>query len=251
MSFVQHTTQPHPPNPNPSPKKQLALDYVTQHPLVARADYPYTAALGRAGPTCRADNGLEPCSGIQSYLYVRPCDDRVLMQAVARAPVVVALDAYCDDFMNYKSGVMTFSCAAPEDEGGQEVTDEMCEREVNHAVAIVGYGTDERTGLDFWIFKNSWGTVRDGCACVVLVSGWALVAQPHPLTRRPPTYTPHRAGASAGTAASSGARSARARATTGCTSAGWAASPTTPFCPSAGCVVYLFVHTRMADVHSD
>lgn len=136
---------------------QLALEYVTQHPLASRADYPYTAALGHAAPTCKAD-GLAPGSGIQSFLYVRPCDDRVLMQAVARGPVVVALDAYCNDFMAYASGVMTFSCAQPEEEGQEEVTDAMCEREVNHAVAIVGYGTDERTGLDYWLIKNSWGT---------------------------------------------------------------------------------------------
>jgi KDEL-tailed cysteine endopeptidase len=139
---------------------QLALEYVTQHPLVGRSDYPYTAAIGRAAPTCKVA-GLEPVSGIQSYLYVQPCDDRVLMQAVARGPVVVALDAYCPEFMNYKSGVMTFSCAQPLDD---EPGDAMCERAVNHAVALVGYGTDERTGLDFWLIKNSWGTVR---VCVV------------------------------------------------------------------------------------
>lgn len=155
-------SNPHPYTYTHTHSTQLALEYVTQHPLVARADYPYTAALGHASPTCKADEegGLAPCSGIQSYLFVKPCDDRVLMQAVAKGPVVVAVDAYCPGFMNYKSGVMTFSCAQPLDLDGDgqadEVTDAMCEREVDHAVAIVGYGADERTGLDYWLIKNSW-----------------------------------------------------------------------------------------------
>lgn len=28
----------------------------------------------------------------------------------------------------------------------------------NHAVTAVGWGTDEKTGGEFWIIKNSWGT---------------------------------------------------------------------------------------------
>lgn len=29
---------------------------------------------------------------------------------------------------------------------------------LNHAMALVGYGTDTVTGLDYWVIRNSWGT---------------------------------------------------------------------------------------------
>jgi len=46
------------------------------------------------------------------------------------------------NLMNYKSGIFH---GCPENVG-----------KMNHAVAVVGYGTED--GLDYWLVKNSWGT---------------------------------------------------------------------------------------------
>ena len=33
-----------------------------------------------------------------------------------------------------------------------------CQQEqLNHAMMVVGYGTDEKTKMDYWLVKNSWG----------------------------------------------------------------------------------------------
>ena len=60
------------------------------------------------------------------------------MQAVAKAPVAVALDAYCNDFQSYGGGILTTSCSTPS---------KACSRQLDHAVTIVGYGTDADTGV--------------------------------------------------------------------------------------------------------
>merc|ERR1712032_432208 len=46
--------------------------------------------------------------------------------------------------MSYKGGVFDDS----------EYTDHY---DINHAVVLEGYGTDEETGDDYWLVRNSWG----------------------------------------------------------------------------------------------
>jgi len=48
-----------------------------------------------------------------------------------------------DSFQSYSEGVYTG------DDCGQE--------HINHAVGLVGYGTDSDSGKNYWIVKNSWG----------------------------------------------------------------------------------------------
>lgn len=67
--------------------------------------------------------------------------EKDLQIAVAlEGPVSVAIDASQIGFQSYKSGVYD---------------DASCTRNLNHAVLVVGYGTEH--GKDYWLVKNSWG----------------------------------------------------------------------------------------------
>ncbi len=65
------------------------------------------------------------------------------MHAVATVgPVVVSVDASA--WHNYESGVFN-GC------------DYSANIDLDHAVTLVGYGSDDTNG-DFWLIRNSWGT---------------------------------------------------------------------------------------------
>ena len=61
---------------------------------------------------------------------------------VAERLVAVAVEGDQHVFQMYKSGVL-------------DVSNDECGTKVDHAVLVVGYGTDG--GLEYWKIKNSWG----------------------------------------------------------------------------------------------
>lgn len=58
----------------------------------------------------------------------------------------MAIDASQKTFMFYHSGVYSDSGCSSNPE------------KLDHAVLVVGYGTDASNGKDYWLIKNSWGT---------------------------------------------------------------------------------------------
>uniref|UniRef100_A0A8C6SUG4 Cathepsin S n=1 Tax=Neogobius melanostomus TaxID=47308 RepID=A0A8C6SUG4_9GOBI len=113
----------------------VAFQYVIQNGIASDASYPYEAQDGR----CRYDPKYRAAT-CSSYHFVEQ-NELALQQAVATiGPISVVVDE--KDISNYHGGVFN---------------NPSCRKQINHAMLLVGYGTDRATGLDYWLIKNSWG----------------------------------------------------------------------------------------------
>ena len=103
--------------------------------ITSEAAYPYAAEDG----SCAAEKNV-PVVTIDGHENVPANDENALLKAVANQPVSIAIEASGFDFQFYSEGVFTGSCGT----------------ELDHGVAIVGYGKTQH-GTKYWIVRNSWG----------------------------------------------------------------------------------------------
>uniref|UniRef100_A0ACD5VJ85 Uncharacterized protein n=1 Tax=Avena sativa TaxID=4498 RepID=A0ACD5VJ85_AVESA len=114
-----------------------AFDWVVENGgLTTEAEYPYK---GVKGPCNGAKSGHHAAS-ITGQAVVPPKDELALQRAVAGQPVGVSIETG-EGMQFYKSGVYPGPCGT----------------RLDHAVTVVGYGTDPSKGGKYWIVKNSWG----------------------------------------------------------------------------------------------
>ncbi|KAF0286763.1 Digestive cysteine proteinase 2 [Amphibalanus amphitrite] len=107
--------------------------------IMSEEAYPYTA---RDGSSCHADSSQYVAS-VTSHVNVPSHGSAtILRDAVADVgPIAVSIDASRHSFNLYSGGVYNDpSCSSSSH---------------NHAVLVVGYGTEN--GHDYWLVKNSWG----------------------------------------------------------------------------------------------
>ncbi|KAM2085003.1 hypothetical protein ACFX1R_022746 [Malus domestica] len=117
---------------------EKAFEYIKKNGgITTEQNYPYRAS---DGPCDSSKITNAPLVQIDGYENVPENDENALMKAVANQPVSVALDAGGKDFQFYAEGVMNGECGT----------------ELNHGVAVVGYGATQE-GTKYWIVKNSWG----------------------------------------------------------------------------------------------
>lgn len=115
---------------------------ISQGGLASEWTYPYVSYQGRDVPCLFSNHTTVPIAKLSGY-HVLPSNELdPLMQAVAeKGPLAVSVDA--SDWGSYEEGVF---------DGCNNVNPD-----INHAVQLVGYGTDKNTGELYWLVRNSWG----------------------------------------------------------------------------------------------
>ncbi|CAF0785362.1 unnamed protein product [Brachionus calyciflorus] len=126
--------------------------YAEDFGLVEESCNPYKGRDGK----CSTDKSCKRRYSTK-YHYVGgfygACNEALMKIELARnGPLVVGFQVY-DDFLSYRGGIYHHT-------GARDLTNFKWNpfEETNHAVLLVGYGTDKATGQDYWIVKNSWGT---------------------------------------------------------------------------------------------
>jgi len=120
--------------------EEVAFDYVKQFGLETEQDYPYEDDF----KSCRF-NSSKSFMNDKGGAYLPTGDEENLKAVVAKyGPVSVGI--YADPlFHMYEGGVHYSNWCFNQDD------------KLNHAVLVVGYGHDKKSGQDYWLVKNSWG----------------------------------------------------------------------------------------------
>jgi cathepsin L len=119
-----------------------AFEYVIKNKGIdTEASYPYEASDDNCVYKSKNSGAT-----VSNYSDIATGSESALQSAVATVgPISVAIDASQFSFQFYSSGVYN------EPNCGNQMSD------LDHGVTAVGYGTEG--GADYWLVKNSWGTV--------------------------------------------------------------------------------------------
>ena len=116
-----------------------ALQYVQDAGgICSEAEYSY---VGYQDDDCHDE--CSPVASITAHSCVDSMNETALLRAVTAQPVAVAVEADQPVFQHYSGGI---------------IDDARCGSNLDHAVLIIGYGTDPASHVDYWIVKNSWSS---------------------------------------------------------------------------------------------
>ncbi|KAI6659992.1 Cathepsin L [Oopsacas minuta] len=116
------------------------VEYIHKFGLERESDYPYHQGVNSS---CKYNSKLvvQGTTGVLLEMVISGNETDLKIICATRGPVLVVIDV-TRSFQVYSSGIFY---------------DEDCDpNNLNHAMLLVGYGTEEKE--DYWIVKNSWGT---------------------------------------------------------------------------------------------
>ena len=112
------------------------------------SDYPYVGSeqTCKSDKTKYADFKVTGYKKLGSTWSTWSCvdEDEIKEFLYETGPLAVALNA--DYLSSYTGGIVDYTSSKCPYSG------------INHAVTMVGYGTDASSSMDYWIVKNSWGS---------------------------------------------------------------------------------------------
>ena len=108
--------------------------------LCTEQAYPYVSGTTTKTGTCQQTCSKVSGTDVQCVVNVKPKSDSDMMTALSKTVVTIAVEGDETTFQLYKSGVFTGKCGTT----------------LDHAVALVGYGS--QNGLDYYILRNSWSS---------------------------------------------------------------------------------------------
>ena len=117
-------------------RADLSFEYIRHnHGIDTEKSYPYTAGKSQAAGDCRF-NASNVGATDKGFVTLPHGDEDALALAVAaHGPIAVAISVG-PFFQCYRKGILR---------------GDLCGKELNHAVLVVGYGPG------YWLVKNSWG----------------------------------------------------------------------------------------------
>ncbi|KAG5668623.1 hypothetical protein PVAND_016558 [Polypedilum vanderplanki] len=119
-------------------KISASYGYLSHWKAMNESEYPYKA---RDNGTCLY-NETVAISKITNYIKLTNVNETYLKDLLCvYGPLTVGIDASAKTFQYYSSGVYY---------------DEECGTTINHAVLLIGFGTDPEFG-PYWLLKNSYG----------------------------------------------------------------------------------------------
>ncbi|XP_026489282.2 procathepsin L-like [Vanessa tameamea] len=113
----------------------VACEYLRQCGSMTEDKYPYE----ERDNVCRY-NSTNIRVKVKSCRAIQVTEDELAYQLYSIGPLMIGVNS--EKLQPYRGGLLT-DCKAGE---------------INHAILLVGYGTDE-DGNKYWLAKNSWGTV--------------------------------------------------------------------------------------------